>query len=106
MQRPGVRIPPAPQMILNQKGYVYILQSERNGTYYVGSTNDVERRVFEHQIGHVKSTKNLRPWVLKFYKEYCTLTKARKIEYKLKSFKSKKIIERIIEGKEIELKLD
>jgi putative endonuclease len=91
---------------MSLKGFVYILQSERNGTLYIGSTNDVERRVFEHQIGHVKSTKNLRPLVLKFYKEYCTLTEARKIGYKLKSFKSKKIIKRIIEEKEIELKLD
>jgi putative endonuclease len=91
---------------MNLKGFVYILQSERNGTFYIGSTNDVERRVFEHQIGHVKSTKNLRPLILKFFKEYDTLIEARKIEYKLKSLKSKKIIECIIEEKDIKLKLD
>ena len=33
--------------------YVYILASRRNGTLYVGSTDDLVRRVWEHQIGAV-----------------------------------------------------
>jgi len=29
--------------------FVYIMASQRNGTLYVGSTDDIGRRVFEHQ---------------------------------------------------------
>ena len=31
--------------------YVYILASRRNGTLYVGMTDDLVRRVWEHRIG-------------------------------------------------------
>jgi putative endonuclease len=31
--------------------YTYIVASERNGTIYVGSTDDIGRRVWEHREG-------------------------------------------------------
>ena len=34
--------------------YVYILASKRNGTLYIGITNNLERRVYEHQRNMVK----------------------------------------------------
>jgi putative endonuclease len=35
-------------------GFVYILTNHPNGTLYVGVTNDLVRRVFEHRSGFVE----------------------------------------------------
>ena len=36
------------------KFYVYILSSKKNGTLYIGLTNDIERRVAEHKSKNYK----------------------------------------------------
>jgi putative endonuclease len=37
--------------------YVYILRSSKDGKRYVGMTENLERRMNEHESGRVKSTK-------------------------------------------------
>ncbi len=78
--------------------YLYILQSEKNSRYYVGSTNDLGRRLLEHNSGKTASLKYVRPVKLVFQKEFPTLLEARRAEQKLKKYKSRTIIERIIES--------
>ena len=82
--------------------YVYILKSDP-GSYYVGSTTDLKERIKHHKGGHTKSTKALRAKELVFSQEYDTLSQARWVERKLKSFKRKDFIEKIIKEGSIKI---
>ena len=76
--------------------FIYILKSEKNDRYYIGSTGDVEKRLFEHNSGKTKSLKYLRPLKIVFQKSFLNENEARKIERKLKKFKNRTIIDRIV----------
>ena len=72
--------------------YVYVIESKKDGRLYVGFTENLERRISEHNSGKTKSTKGYVPWVL-VYKEICkTREDARKREKFLKSGIGKTII--------------
>ena len=76
--------------------FVYILQSINSGTFYVGCTEDLDRRIKEHNSGLSKYTKSRRPWMLKYSETYPTLSEARKREKQIKSFKKRIAIEKLI----------
>ena len=76
--------------------YVYILQSKTTGRYYIGQTQNLERRIKEHNSGQTKSTKYGIPWVHKYTKEFATRKEAMHYEKQLKSMKSKKYLEELI----------
>jgi len=57
------------------KGYLYILKSELNNRYYVGITNNIDRRLKEHNDGKSKYT---RPFKLIFKQTYDDLSQARR----------------------------
>ena len=84
--------------------YVYILQSLVNSRYYIGSTINLKRRIIEHNSGKSKYTRSTKPFKLVFSQRYASIEIARRIEYKLKNFKSKTIVEKIIIDGEIKIK--
>ena len=49
--------------------YIYILQSLKDGSYYIGSTQDLEERLERHNQGRSKYTKMKRPWKLVYFEE-------------------------------------
>ena len=56
----------------------------------------MERRLYEHNIGHSKFTATGIPWELKYTEAYPTLQEAKKRELQIKKMKSRKYIEKII----------
>ncbi len=45
-----------------EKFIVYAIRSDTTNRVYVGQTDDIERRLKEHNSGRVKSTKHETPW--------------------------------------------
>ncbi|MFA5134868.1 MAG: GIY-YIG nuclease family protein [Patescibacteria group bacterium] len=64
--------------------YLYILHSKKDANLYVGTTNNAERRLAEHNAGQVASTKNRRPLAIVYLKPYPTKREAAKQEWLIK----------------------
>ncbi len=64
--------------------YVYVLKSKKDEELYIGSTNDLKRRIKEHESGESFSTKLRRPFDLIYYEAYKDEKDARKRESSLK----------------------
>ena len=77
--------------------YTYILEC-KDGTFYTGWTNNLEKRLKDHNDGKgAKYTKTRRPVVLAYYEEFATKEEAMKREYAIKQMKrseKKKLVEK------------
>ena len=65
--------------------YVYLLKSESRNFVYKGLTDNLERRISQHNSGRVRSTKNKMPLKLIHFEKYATRTEAREREKYFKS---------------------
>ncbi len=75
---------PAP--FFNSMYQVYLLKSKKNGKFYLGYTNDIKRRLKEHNSGLVEYTRKYMPWVLIYYESFLSLEDAKNREKNLKYF--------------------
>lgn len=64
--------------------YVYVIKSDLDGNLYIGSTNDLKRRLSEHNEGKNFSTSFRTPFSLTYYEAYKNEVDARKRERSLK----------------------
>src|SRR6185503_18134710 len=68
--------------------YVYLLASRRNGTLYIGVTNDLIRRTWEHREGMVSGfTKKHGVKLLVYYEMFDNIDAAIYRETRLKKYK-------------------
>jgi putative endonuclease len=74
-------------MSVEKKFFVYIMASKAWGTLYIGVTNDLMRRVFEHKQGLVEGfTKRYGLKMLVYFEEHATALDAIHREKRLKKW--------------------
>lgn len=74
--------------------HVYILFSLNNNDIYIGSTENISKRIDLHNQGKVKSTKGYRPWKLLEYKKFKTRSEAVRYEKFLKNHQQKELLKK------------
>jgi putative endonuclease len=79
-----------------KKACLYILQSLKTDSYYIGITTNLAQRIRFHNSGYVKATKYKKPYKLVFRQEFQNIHLAHKAELKIKSWKRKDFIDKII----------
>ena len=80
-------------IFMEKRSYTYILFSQRNGTLYIGVTNDLKRRVSEHKSKAVPGfTQKYGVDKLGYYEEYNDVRFAIEREKVLKGWKRERKI--------------
>lgn len=64
--------------------FVYILKSLKDNNLYIGYTNNLKRRLKEHNSGGVQSTNLRKPLKLIYYEAYLSEKDAKHREFNLK----------------------
>jgi len=77
--------------------YVYVLRSLLNNRLYTGYTNDLERRLEEHNSGKTKYTSYTGPYKLIYKETYTTRLEAARRERFLKSGKGRAFLKEVLE---------
>ncbi len=75
--------------------FVYVLKNPR-GQLYVGQTNDLARRLEEHNSGLSRWTRGRGPWVLVFREDYPTRAEAMRREKELKTGRARQDLGRML----------
>jgi len=76
--------------------YFYVLKNESDSSLYKGITNNLNKRLFEHNQGLGKSTASKRPYKLVYSEGYKTRNEARQREVYFKSGCGREQLKKII----------
>lgn len=77
----------------------YIIQSELDGSYYIGFTENLERRLENHNLGLSKYTSKKMPWELVYFEAFKTKKESILREKFLKRQKNRDFYLSLIENK-------
>ena len=76
--------------------YVYAIVSEKRNYIYVGLTNNLERRIEEHNSGRNKTTKAYKPFKVIYKEKFIERIEAREKEKYLKSGIGKEFLKTLL----------
>jgi putative endonuclease len=76
--------------------FTYILYSKSKDRYYIGQTNNLEKRLTRHNNKEVRSTKYGVPWLIVYHQAFDIRLEAMKHERYLKSLKNRVALQKII----------
>lgn len=66
--------------------YVYLLRSEKTGKFYIGYSDDLKKRFYQHNNSQSSSTESGVPWTLVYYEAFPAKALALERERKLKRY--------------------
>ena len=76
--------------------YVYVLISLKDGKFYIGFTNNLKRRLTEHNLGKNISTKSRLPLKLIYYESHLSKADAERREKYFKTTKGKSSLKQML----------
>jgi predicted GIY-YIG superfamily endonuclease len=76
--------------------FLYILQSQTSAKFYVGSTDNLDRRFAEHERGNTPFTRGRGPWSSVHREEFASLLESRRREGEIKRWKPSQQIRALI----------
>ena len=84
-------------MKMGEVYFVYILQSMKDFSFYVGQCRDLDHRMSKHHDGQSKYTRTRGPWRLVYFEKFESRSAAIKRENEIKKRKSQEYIKSLIE---------
>jgi len=76
--------------------YVYVLKSKKDGKYYTGYTENLERRIQEHNRGKSRSVKGRGPFEVVWVERYDSKSEAMRRERVIKKYKGGRVFKKLI----------
>jgi putative endonuclease len=83
---------------LDMPFFVYLLQSEVDQSFYIGFSEDLQRRLEQHNAGLSTYTALKTPWKLVYFEQFDSKTEALKREKFLKRMRNRAFYERLIDN--------
>ena len=83
--------------------YTYIIQSQKDFSYYIGHSSDIEKRIEYHNYGLSKYTSRKIPWKLVYIETFQTKKEANQREIFLKKQRNRSYYEKLISSESNEI---